>query len=49
MGKPTGFLEIARVENPYRDEATRLNDFDDLHIAQPADVRRVQASRCMKR
>ena len=33
MGKPTGFMEIARVENPYRDEATRLRDFEDLHIA----------------
>ncbi len=47
MGKATGFMEIARVENPYRDAAARLNDFEDLHIFQPTDVRRAQASRCM--
>lgn len=47
MGKPTGFMEIARVENPYRDETTRLRDFEDLHLPQPVDARRAQASRCM--
>ncbi len=47
MGKPTGFMEIARVENPYRDEAARLSDFEDLHTPQPVEARRAQASRCM--
>ena len=47
MGKTTGFLEYARAENPYRDTEARLTDYDDLHIAQPTDVRRCQASRCM--
>lgn len=47
MGKPTGFMEVARVENPYRSEAARLCDFEALHILQPADARRAQASRCM--
>lgn len=47
MGKPTGFMEVTRLENPYRDEAVRLRDFEDLHIAQPVDARRAQASRCM--
>ena len=47
MGKATGFMEIARMENPYRDEEARLHDFEDLHIPQPADARRAQASRCM--
>ena len=47
MGKPTGFLEIARIENPYRDAEARLHDYGDLHVAQPADARRAQASRCM--
>ena len=47
MGKPTGFMEVARVENPYRDEATRLLDFEYLHVPQPIDVRHAQASRCM--
>ena len=47
MGKTTGFLEYARADNPYRDTEARLTDYDDLHIAQPTDVRRCQASRCM--
>ena len=47
MGKPTGFMEVARAENPYRDEAARLCDFEDLHIPQPIDARQAQASRCM--
>ena len=47
MGKATGFMEIARVENPYRNAEARLCDFEDLHLAQPTDVRRAQASRCM--
>ena len=47
MGKPTGFLEIARIENPYRNEEVRLHDFEDLHDAQPVEARRAQASRCM--
>jgi len=47
MGKPTGFMEFARAENPYRDEAMRLCDFEDLHIPQPTDARQAQASRCM--
>ena len=47
MGKPTGFMEISRVENPCRNEAARLRDFEDLHISQPIDARRAQASRCM--
>ena len=47
MGKPTGFMEVARVENPYRDEAARLRDFDDLHVSQSTEARRAQASRCM--
>jgi len=47
MGKPTGFMEVARVENPWRDAAARLHDFEDLHVPQPADARRKQASRCM--
>ena len=47
MGKPTGFMEVARVENPYRNEAARLCDFEDLHIPQPIEARRAQASRCM--
>ncbi|MBQ8111224.1 MAG: glutamate synthase subunit beta [Clostridia bacterium] len=47
MGKVTGFMEIARSENPYRDAAARLNDFGALHSPQGAEARRAQASRCM--
>ncbi len=47
MGKATGFPEYPRVENPYRSVDTRLTDFDDLHVPQPEETRRCQASRCM--
>ena len=47
MGKATGFIEVNRIENPYRSEAIRLGDFEDLHIPQAAQARRAQASRCM--
>ena len=47
MGKTTGFMEYPRTENPYRDARERLQDFDDLHTAQPKNVRRCQAGRCM--
>ena len=47
MGKATGFLEYQRVENPYRAEQARLQDFDDMHIPLPEELRRCQASRCM--
>ena len=47
MGKPTGFLETPRVENPFRSEAERLGDFLDLHSHLPQEQRRDQASRCM--
>ena len=47
MGSITGFLDTARKENPFRKEAERLGDFEDLHLSQPGEVRRAQASRCM--
>ena len=47
MGSATGFLETIRTENPYRSEAVRLCDFEDLHTGQGEDARRAQASRCM--
>ena len=47
MGKPTGFMDYQRAENPYRDAAERLRDFDDLHVAQDPEARREQAARCM--
>ena len=47
MGSATGFLDTARIENPYRGEAERLGDFEDLHTWQDEEARRSQASRCM--
>ena len=47
MGKASGFMEYARIENPYRDKRARLAGFEALHTAQPADERFRQASRCM--
>jgi len=47
MGSATGFLDTARKENPFREESERLCDFADLHVPQPCEARRAQASRCM--
>ena len=47
MGKATGFLETARQENPFRPAESRLLDYNDLHLSQPVQERRCQASRCM--
>ncbi|MBQ8974054.1 MAG: glutamate synthase subunit beta [Clostridia bacterium] len=47
MGKPTGYLEYRRVENPFRAELDRLRDYNDLHEALPTQLRHIQASRCM--
>ena len=47
MGNPTGFMDIRRTENPFRPPAERLGDFGGLHIPQPEEIRRGQASRCM--
>ena len=47
MGKTTGFMEVARIENPWRGVDSRLSDFDELHARQTGGARREQASRCM--
>ena len=47
MGSKTGFLDVIRIENPFRSEETRLSDFEDLHVPQDCEARRAQASRCM--
>ena len=47
MGKATGFLETARMENPLRAEDDRLKDFSDLHASLPVRERHCQAGRCM--
>ena len=47
MGTVTGFMEYSRKENPFRDVAKRLSDYEDLHIPQDTEERTCQASRCM--
>ena len=47
MGKTTGFLDYERIENPFREAESRLEDFKDLHSALPEEKRRDQAARCM--
>jgi len=47
VGSTTGFLDTVRIENPFRNEAERLEDFEDLHIPQGCEARCAQASRCM--
>lgn len=47
MGKPTGFLEIHRAKQPYRDVGERLRDWNQVMAGWPESVLRAQASRCM--
>ncbi len=47
MGKPTGFLDYARTEDPFRPAEKRLCDFLDLHESLSDKQRRQQAARCM--
>lgn len=47
MGKPTGFIEWPRVLPTKREVKERLSDFRELVLAQPENVARQQAGRCM--
>src|SRR4051812_15996235 len=47
MGKPTGFLEIARQKPPSRPVADRLRDWREVYLLHEEPVLRGQASRCM--
>ncbi|HWJ57894.1 MAG TPA: hypothetical protein VNR90_16745, partial [Vicinamibacterales bacterium] len=47
MGKPTGFLEIARQKQPARPVAERLRDWREVYLPHDEAVLRGQASRCM--
>ena len=48
MGKIGGFLEIARVEQPERNPAERLHDFNEFVETLPADGVREQGARCIE-
>jgi glutamate synthase (NADPH/NADH) small chain len=47
MGKPTGFLEIARQKQPTRPVAERLGDWREVYLPYDEAALRGQASRCM--
>jgi len=47
MGKPTGFLEYVRKEDPQRAPAERVRDWSEFHLALPDPVREQQGARCM--
>jgi glutamate synthase (NADPH/NADH) small chain len=47
LGKPTGFIEIARQKQPTRPVEERLRDWREVYLPADAQMLREQASRCM--
>ncbi len=47
MGKPTGFLEVARHDRGYAKPEERLTNYNEFVVPLGADEVRAQASRCM--
>lgn len=47
MGKPTGFLEYERVNNPSVEPKNRIKDFCEFHPPLNMEDRQTQAARCM--
>ena len=47
MGKPTGFIEIARKKAPTRPVAERLHDWREVYLPYPEASLKDQAARCM--
>ena len=47
MGKPTGFLEYERVNNPSVEPKNRIKDFCEFHPPLNKEDRQTQAARCM--
>ena len=48
MGKPTGFMEYDRRDNPAQAPLERLRHWDEFHPLLPLEERRTQAARCME-
>lgn len=48
MGKPTGFLEYARQENPADSPLERIQNFSEFHPRLGREERRRQGARCME-
>jgi len=47
MGKPTGFIEIARKKAPARPIEERIHDWNEVYLPYPETALRDQAARCM--
>ena len=47
MGKPTGFMDYARREDPARPAGERIGDFEEFHFALSKAERQKQGGRCM--
>jgi glutamate synthase (NADPH/NADH) small chain len=47
MGKPTGFIEIARKKPPMRPIVERIHDWREVYLPYPEAALKDQAARCM--
>jgi len=47
MGKPTGFKEFDRVNEPDQDPKERVKSFNEFHLHMHPEQRQEQAARCM--
>ena len=47
MGKPTGFIEIARLKPPARPVVERVRDWNEVYLPQAVPPLRDQGARCM--
>ena len=47
MGKPTGFLEIARQTSTELPPEERIANFNEFHIPLPPEEQQTQGARCM--
>ena len=47
MGKPTGFMEIARQTSTELPPVERIQNFNEFHIPLPQDEQQAQGARCM--
>jgi glutamate synthase (NADPH) small chain len=47
MGKPTGFIELARSKQPSRPISERLRDWREVYTLHPVPVLEQQGARCM--
>ena len=48
MGKPTGFLDYDRLNNPAQPPLERIRHFNEFHPMLPPEQRREQGGRCME-